>query len=98
MSAVVAAAAPFDTLTCNRNQGFFCCHDAMIAALSSPMANIREGARRMRMVGNLVIIMAIAAGLVFLVLRNPVALFALGWLPIGGLIWAAGWILDGFAD
>ena len=70
----------------------------MIVAPSSPMANIREGARRMRMVGNLVVIMAIVAGVLFLVLRNPISVFALGWLPIGALIWAAGWILDGFAE
>jgi len=62
------------------------------------MANIKEGARRMRMVGNLLIIMAIAAYVLFFVLRDPVSFIALFWLPIGALIWAAGWILDGFVE
>lgn len=52
----------------------------------------------MRMVGNLVVIMAIAAYVLFLLTRNPLAFFAFPWFIIGGLIWAAGWILDGFAE
>ena len=62
------------------------------------MANIKEGARRIRMVGNLLIIMAVAAYVLFFVLRDPVSFIALLWLPIGALIWAAGWILDGFVE
>jgi len=52
----------------------------------------------MRMVGNLLIVMAIAAYVLFFVLRDPVSFIALLWLPIGALIWAAGWILDGFVQ
>ena len=50
------------------------------------------------MVGNLLIIMAVAAYVLFFVLRDPVSFIALFWLPIGALIWAAGWILDGFVQ
>jgi hypothetical protein len=52
----------------------------------------------MRVAGKLGVILTIAAGVLFAVLSSPISFVVLGGLPMGALIWAAGWILDGFAD
>jgi hypothetical protein len=52
----------------------------------------------MRVAGKLGVILTIAAGVLFAVLSSPISFVVLGGLSMGALIWAAGGILDGFAD
>lgn len=62
------------------------------------MANIREGARRLGIVGNWSMAIALAVFVLSLIVRSPIGILALPWMPIGFFIRAAAWVLDGFAQ
>jgi hypothetical protein len=55
----------------------------------------REGIRRMTLAGRLVMLVGLTCTILAYV-GMGVLIFGLVLVPIGGLLWLAGWIVDGF--